>query len=61
MNDTQRHRATKQQTPRRRGSRNWMPVTDDWIGTSDERLWQHTEGYDFDWHTTDPWTRRIAQ
>jgi hypothetical protein len=37
-----------------------MPVTDNWIGTSDARLWQQSEGYDFDWQATDPWTRRIA-
>jgi hypothetical protein len=60
MNRISTHQATKRQTGRSRGSRNWMPVTDNWIGTSDSRLWQQSEGYDFDWQATDPWTRRIV-
>jgi len=41
--------------------RNWLPIVDQWIGTSDTRIWQHDDSYDFDWSSTDPWTRRITQ
>jgi hypothetical protein len=40
--------------------RTWMPVIDRGIGTVDTRLWQRDAGYDFDWQSTDPWTRRIV-
>lgn len=42
-----------------RSRRTWMPVTDSWIGSSDERLWNRSEDMNFDWASTDPWTHRI--
>ena len=43
-----------------RGNRSWMPVIDRHIGSIDSRLWQRDSAYDFDWQSTDPWTRRIV-
>jgi hypothetical protein len=39
--------------------RTWMPVTDSWIGSADDRLWQRSEDDSFGWSTPDPWTHRI--
>jgi len=41
--------------------RSWMPVTDSQIGSIDTRIWQRDSEYDFDWQSTDPWTRRIVR
>lgn len=43
-----------------RRSRSWMPVIDSQIGSADSRLWQRDSQYDFDWQSSDPWTRRIV-
>jgi hypothetical protein len=40
--------------------RSWMPVIDYYVGSADTRLWQRDSEYDFDWQSTDPWTRRIV-
>jgi hypothetical protein len=40
--------------------RTWMPVIDRQIGSVESRLWQRDTEYDFDWQSTDPWTRRIV-
>jgi hypothetical protein len=61
MNSARKNFATRLQGRRHRGVRNWVPITDPWIGTGDHRLWQREDGYDFDWSSTDPWTRRITQ
>lgn len=41
-----------------RSRRTWMPVTDNWIGSFDARLWNRSEEMSFDWSATDPWTHR---
>ena len=46
-------------SPRSRARHTWMPVTDSWIGSFDERLWNRSEDMSFDWASTDPWTHRI--
>jgi hypothetical protein len=47
-------------TNSRSSNRGWMPVTDNHIGSGDSRLWQRDSEYDFDWQSTDPWTRRVV-
>jgi hypothetical protein len=61
MQNTRRTIAARRQGIRRRAVRCWMPVIDPWIGSDDHRLWRHQDGYDFDWSSIDPWTRRITQ
>jgi len=45
--------------PGHRARRTWMPVTDSWVGSSDDRLWNRSEEMTFDWAASDPWTHRI--
>ena len=44
----------------RSNRRTWMPVIDHQIGSVESRLWQRDTEYNFDWQSTDPWTRRIV-
>ena len=50
----------KRRNSRSNHGRSWMPVVDNHIGSADTRLWQRDSEYDFDWQSTDPWTRRIV-
>jgi hypothetical protein len=45
--------------PGMRARRTWMPVTDSWVGSADDRLWNRSEDMNFDWSASDPWTHRI--
>lgn len=44
---------------RPKAGRQWMPATDPWIGSDDNRLWCRSEQNHFDWATPDPWMHRI--
>jgi len=45
-------------TSSRTVARLWRPVTDSWIGSADDRLWQRAEDSDLDRVEGDSWLSR---
>lgn len=51
------HRARSKRRPK--AGRQWMPVTDPWIGSDDSRLWCRSEEIRSEWSQEESWMRRI--